>query len=417
MGVDGDGIAALLDGGTLFLPNTLPGELVQPDALQRRGEAWTAEGVVLEPASDRVSPPCPHFGPCGGCTLQHWRDGAYADWKMAQVTEALRRIDAPATTPCLTRTPPAARRRMDLAIRREGPAMRIGLHRRRSREIVDMQACPVLHPKLFALVQALRPVLQRLTGLRREGSAVVNLLDSGPDLLLRTDAPLTAGDRVLLTALANAHGLPRISWEANAGRGSTGLTEPACSLRPATTAFSGVATVVPPGAFLQASREGEAAIVAAVLAALPKGLALKARIIELFAGVGSITHALAMRGRVQAYEGDAAAYDALRRAANPRVSAVRRDLARQPLQAAELKGAGAVVLDPPHGGALAQMPALAASGVPVVYVSCNPAALARDGRVLLQAGYQAVSAAAIDQFLWSARVESVVAFRPRAALR
>jgi len=417
MGADGDGIAALPDGGTLFLPNTLPGELVQPGALQRRGEAWTAEAVVLEPSADRASPPCPHFGPCGGCTLQHWSDGAYADWKVAQVAEALRRMDAPATTPILARTPPAARRRMDLAIRRKGPATRIGLHRRRSREIVDMQACPVLHPKLFALVQALRPVLQRLTGLRREGSAVVNLLDSGPDLLLRTDAPLTAGDRVLLTALANAHGLPRISWEANAARGGTGLTEPACSLRPATTAFSSVVTVVPPGAFLQASREGEAAINAAVLAALPEGLTSKARIIELFAGVGSITHALATRGRVQAYEGDATAYDALRRAANPRVSAVRRDLARQPLQVAELKGAGVVVLDPPHGGALAQMPALAASGVPVVYVSCNPAALARDGRVLLQAGYQAVSAAAIDQFLWSARVESVVAFRPRAGLR
>jgi len=417
MGADGDGVAALPDGTALYFPDTLPGELVQPGALLRRGEGWTAEAVVLEPSVDRVVPPCPHFGPCGGCTLQHWRDGAYADWKVSQVTDALRRMDAPVVDPNLARTPPAARRRMDLAIRREGPVVRVGLHRRRSREIVDMHACPVLHPALFALVQALRPVLQRLTGLRREGSAVVNLLDSGPDLLLRTDAPLTAGDRVLLTALANAHGLPRISWEPGAQRGGTELTEPACNLRPATTAFGGVVTAVPPGAFLQASREGEAAIVAAVLAALPEAMPAKARIIELFAGVGSITHALATRGRVQAYEGDAAAYGALRRAANPRVVATQRDLARQPLQAAELKGAGAIVLDPPHGGALAQMPALAASGTPIVYVSCNPAALARDGRVLMQAGYAVASVAAVDQFLWSARVESVVAFRPRAALR
>ncbi len=417
MGADGDGVAALPDGTALYLPDTLPGELVQPGALQRRGEGWTAEAVVLEPSADRIAPPCPHFGPCGGCTLQHWRDGAYADWKASQVTDALRRMEAAVAGPSLARTPPAARRRMDLAIRREGPVVRVGLHRRRSREIVDMHACPVLHPALFALVQALRPVLQRLTGLRREGSAVVNLLDSGPDLLLRTDAPLTAGDRVLLTALANAHGLPRISWEPGAQRGGTGLTEPACNLRPATTAFSGVATAIPPGAFLQASREGEAAIVAAVLAALPEAMPAKARIIELFAGVGSITHALAARGRVQAYEGDAAAYGALRRATNPRVVATQRDLARQPLQIAELKGAGAIVLDSPHGGALAQMPALAASGTPIVYVSCNPAALARDGRVLMQAGYTVASVAAVDQFLWSARVESVVAFRPRAVLR
>ena len=409
MGADGDGVSTLPGGASLFFPDTLPGELVQPGVLTRRGEGWAGDATVLDPAADRVVPPCPHFGPCGGCTLQHWRDDSYAAWKAGQVADAMRRMGAAAPDLVLARTPPAARRRMDLAIRRDGPAIRIGLHRRRSRDIVDMHACPVLHPTLFALIQALRPVLLRLAGLRRDGSAIVNLLDSGPDLLLRTDGKLTAGDRTLLTALANAHGLPRISWAPGLARGSQGLPEPACLLRPATTAFTGIDTVIPPGAFLQASREGEAAIVAAVLAALPS-LSAKARILELFAGCGSITHALATRGRVQAYEGDLAAYTALRRAANPRVLATQRDLARQPLQAAELKGAGAIVLDPPHGGALAQMPALAASGIPVVYVSCNPAALARDGRVLLQAGYRVASVAAIDQFLWSARVESVVGF-------
>ena len=409
MGADGDGVAALPGGTSLFLPDTLPGELVQPGALARRGEGWTSEARVLEPALDRVPPPCPHFGPCGGCTLQHWRDDSYAAWKAAQVGDAMQRMGGPALPVSISRTPPAVRRRMDLAIRRDGPAVQIGLHRRRSRDIVDMHACPVLHPALFELIQALRPVLRRLQGLKREGSAVVNLLDSGPDLLLRTDAELTSGDRILLTALANAHGLARISWAPGLARGSQGEPEPACQLRPAVTALGGVDTPIPPGAFLQASREGETAIVEAVLAALPP-LATKARIMELFAGCGSITHALATRARVQAYEGDLAAYTALRRAANPRVQAIQRDLARQPLQAAELKGAGAIVLDPPHGGALAQMPALAASGVPVVYVSCNPAALARDGRVLLQAGYRVASVAAIDQFLWSARVEGVVGF-------
>lgn len=410
IGADGDGVAMLPGGTSVFLPDTLPGELVQPGAYARRGEGWTAAATVLEPSPDRVTPPCPHFGPCGGCTLQHWADGAYAGWKSAQVVDALRRMEVAVAPPALARTPPGARRRMDLAIRREGPVVRVGLHRRRSRDIVDMRACPVLHPALFALVQALRPVLQRLTGLRREGSAVVNLLDSGPDLLLRTDAPLTAVDRTLLAALATAEGMARISWQAQGPRGGAGATEPACNLRPAVTALGGVMTSIPPGAFLQASREGEAAIVAAVLAALP-ALPSKARIVELFAGAGSITHALASRGRVMAYEGDAAAFGALRRAANPLVQAVHRDLARQPLQAAELKGTSAIVLDPPHGGALAQIPALAASGAPIVYVSCNPAALTRDGRVLMQAGYTVASVAAIDQFLWSARVESVVAFR------
>ena len=132
--------------------------------------------------------------------------------------------------------------------------------------------------------------------------------------------------------------------------------------------------------------------------------------IELFAGCGTLSHALAQRVRVQAFEGDPQALAALRGAGNPRVTVTLRDLARQPLQAAELKGAAAVVLDPPYPGALAQMPALAASGVPVIYVSCNPGALLRDGRVLTGAGYRVADAVAIDQFLWSAQVEGVVTF-------
>ena len=410
MGADGDGVAPLPDGKFLYAPNTLPGEWVQPGDLTRRGEGWTAAATVLEPAPERVTPPCPHFGPCGGCTVQHWRDDSYAAWKASLVAETMQRLGWDGPEPTLARTPPGARRRMDLAIRRDGPRILLGLHRRKSSDIVDMQACPVLHPTLFALLQALRPVLLRLTGLRRDGSAVINLLDSGPDLLLRTDGVLSAGDRVLLTTLANQHGMPRISWATGLQRGSLGAPEPACLLRPAVTALGGVETRVPPGAFLQASAEGETAIVAAVLAALP-AMPAKARVVELFAGVGSLTHAIATRARVHAYEGDPDAYAALRGARNPRVETALRDLARQPLTVKELAGAAAIVLDPPHGGALLQMPALAASGLPMVYVSCNPAALLRDGRILIAAGYRVHSVAAIDQFLWSARVESVVAFR------
>ena len=398
IGADGDGVATLQDGAKLYVGNTLPGELVRPGRLARRGEGWTADAIVLEASPDRVAPPCPHFGPCGGCTLQHWRDEAYARWKSARVADAVG-----GACPTLARTPPAARRRIDLGIRREGATVRIGLHRRRSQDIVDMHACPILHPVLFGVVQALRPVLAGLAGFRRAGSAALNLLDSGPDLLLRTDAALSAGDRVLLADLARSHAMPRVSW----AREGSGEAEPAAQLHPATNSFGGWRTEIPAGGFLQASREGEQAIVDAVLAALPPA---PRRIVELFAGSGSLTHTLSTRAPVTAYEGDAAAVAALRRAGNGRVRQMHRDLARQPLQAAELKGAGAIVLDPPYAGAAAQMPALAATGVPIVYVSCNPGALARDARVLLGAGYRLGSLAAIDQFLWSSSVESVALF-------
>ncbi len=405
LGADGDGIVAQ-GNVTLYLPITLPGELVEPGPRFPRGQGKTADATILEASPHRVVAPCRHFGPCGGCTVQHMHDAFYAGWKQGLLAETVRRLGFTGELPALARTPPLARRRMDLAIRRENGAVRIGLHMRRSPSVVDMQECPVLHPALFALVTALRPVLRGLTGLKREGSAVVNLLDDGPDLLLRTDAPLSASDRSRLAQLAEALRMPRISWSGNARNGTP---EPACNIRPALTTFSGRVTTIPPGAFLQASKQGEAAIQQAILTALPK-LRAKARIVELFAGCGSLTHAMSDVARVDAYEGDPAAVLALRAARNPRVTAFHRDLARQPLQPADLRTAAAIVLDPPHGGAREQMPALAGSGVPIIYVTCNPAALLRDGRMLTDAGYRVTSAVPIDQFLWSARVEGVVGF-------
>ena len=371
IGADGDGLVTL-GPKTLYLPNTLPGELVQPTAPVRRGDGLTADATILEPSPDRVTPPCPHFGPCGGCTLQHWADAPYAAWKATRAATALGLPTLP-----LARTLPGTRRRMDLAARRMGAVIQIGLHRRRSTDIVDMHACPILHPTLFALVQALRPILLRLEGLHRQAEISVNLLDNGPDLLIRTDAPLTARDRTTLAAFAEAQSIPRIS----AGRIGSIEFEAAAMLRRPVIDFTGSITTTPPGAFLQASRPGERAIVAALLRLLPAKL--KGPIIELYAGSGSLTHALATRSRVIAYEGDAPSVAALRGAANGRVTATLRDLARQPLAAPDLKGAAAIVLDPPYTGAIAQMPALAASGAPIVYVSCNPGALTRDSRILL----------------------------------
>ena len=171
------------------------------------------------------------------------------------------------------------------------------------------------------------------------------------------------------------------------------------------------------GVFLQATAAGEHALVEAVLRALPAKITNKTRIAELYAGCGSLTFALAERIRVAAYEGDAATVGALKQAVNQgglagRVEAVQRDLARQPLSVKELGGFAGVVLDPPHGGAAAQIAQIAAALVPiVVYVSCNPATLSRDARVLNNAGYTLSAATAVDQFLWSARLESVSVFR------
>jgi 23S rRNA (uracil1939-C5)-methyltransferase len=411
LGAEGDGIGALADGSPIYVPLALPGELARVRPLAQRGAGWAAAlDGVLEPSAERATPGCPHFGACGGCVAQHMGDAAYLAWKSAELAAALRRAgfaDPPLSPPA--RTAPGARRRMDLAIRRVGGEWRVGLHRPRSGEVVDLDTCLVLHPALVALVGPLRGL--GLSCVRREGSAVANLLDNGPDLLLRTDAPLTLADRVALTAFARAHGVSRVSWALR-----DAAPEPVCVLRTPEVTLSGVAVAPPPGAFVQAAAAAEAAITAAVLAGLPERLPARARITELYAGCGTLTFALARCAKVRAWDGDPAALAALSVAARQaglggRIEARPRDLARQPVGAAELAGSAAVVLDPPHAGAPAQMAEIAAARAPrVVYVSCNPAALSRDARPLAAAGYCAARVTLVDQFLWSARIESVSVF-------
>jgi 23S rRNA (uracil1939-C5)-methyltransferase len=181
--------------------------------------------------------------------------------------------------------------------------------------------------------------------------------------------------------------------------------------------MSGSEVRPPPGVFLQATTEGEAAIIAAVLGGLPAKLSPRTRIAELYAGCGTVTFALAQRARITAFEGDAASVAALKDGVNRaglggRIEASQRDLARQPLSAKELSGFTAVVLDPPHAGAAAQVAQVVASAVPtVIYVSCNPSTLSRDAKALHDSGYTLTAATAIDQFLWSARLESVCVFQ------
>jgi len=412
LGSGGDGIARV-EASTLAIPRSLPGELVQAETggsvgRQARGRAIS----ILRGSPERVAAPCPHFDDlCGGCALQHLSDPAYADWKRGLVVQALERAGFadPAVAP-LVRTSRHSRRRMDLAVRRRPGGVVLGLHRTHESSIVDFSQCLVMRPALFALVAPLRSVLSSLSALRHEGSVIGNFLADGPDLLLRTDGPLTPGDRAKLAAFAAAEGVPRVAWALGAGPSETAAQNFAPHVF-----FAGHRVEPPPGAFLQASAEGEAAIVAAVLAALPDRLTGKSRGIDLFAGCGTLSFPLAEFLRVLAFEGDEAAAGAVRRAqAGSRVEMTRRDLARQPLSAKEFLGASMIVLDPPYAGAAPQMPAIAASGVSrVVYVSCNPVALAKDARFLAK-DYRLLGATPIDQFVWSAQVESVCVFERKS---
>jgi len=410
IGNAGDGIAVDPFGKKLHVPHTLPSEHVHVRLDPETSRARPVD--IAEPSPERVAPPCPHFEEfCGGCALQHLADSPYAAWKRNLVVAALERagFTNPDVGP-LVRTPAHRRRRMDFAVRRREGGVLLGLHQAHGTQIVDLTACEVLQPELLALLPPLRKTLSSLSALAHSGSLIVNLLPSGPDLLIRTDRPLSTIDRTKLAAFAAAYDVPRISWAQ-----ADGAPETAAQSAAPYAVFGGQRVEPPPGAFLQASAEGEAAIVTAVLAQIPQKRTGRSRAVELYAGIGTISFPLGAHIRVEAFEGDAASAAALRRAqGGTRVTATARDLVRQPLSVKEFAGAATIVLDPPYAGAAQQMAAIAGSRVPrIVYVSCNPGALAKDAAVLARAGYVLRAAVPIDQFLWSSHVECVATFEKR----
>ncbi len=350
---------------------------------------------------------CPHYKACGGCT-------DLSD-KADILPAALRRAGFDAPEAMLNRSGLFERRRMDLAFRRAADGVVLGLHRHRGHDIVDLRECRVLHPDLTRLLPGLRDLLGRSDMLRKQGRLIANLTLTGADILLRTDAAASRADRARSASIALDLPIARISHAIGNSAPETLAQHRLPELR-----FAGHGVVPPPGAFLQATLGGEAAIRHAVLAGLPKTTSRKPRIAELYAGCGTLTFALAENAVTDAYEGDAAAHAALHAACRGamltgRITPHRRDLARQPLMPDELARVTCLVLDPPEAGAPAQMAQIAAA-LPrqrpsrVIYVSCGPEALARDAATLRRAGYGLGAATAIDQFIGTPRVESVSVF-------
>ena len=313
IGADGDGVSSLPDATPIYVPFTLPGEWVTAEPRRPRGEGWLAHPAAIDQASAaRTEPPCAYFGRCGGCALQHWRDQDYVEWKRGLLIAALRRGGfACAESLPLIRSRPHERRRLDFAVRRDPGQILLGLHRTGSAEVIDLTHCTVLHPVLTGLLAPLRTLLQAMQGVRRQASVVINLLSAGPDVLLRTDAELSLADRNGLIGFARAHAVPRVSW-------TLGQTQPEaiCAFRPAVTMLSGIEVRPPPGVFLQTTAEAEQAIIHAVLSGLPARMTGRSRIVELFAGCGTLTFALAKRARVAAWEGDGASVAARKEAVN-----------------------------------------------------------------------------------------------------
>jgi 23S rRNA (uracil1939-C5)-methyltransferase len=360
------------------------------------GDALLDDGA-LAPGPHHQEPPCRHFPECGGCQLQHADDETYRGYLVSRVETALAQHGLATEIRDPHLSPPCSRRRATLRTLKVGRGAMLGFNAEKSHRVVDMRECHILRPELFALVEPLRRLLGGLLPPKRAAEVQLALVDQGADVLLKGVEAEGLAAIETLTAFGVEQRLARLSFDR--GLGPETIVEP----EPATITLAGVTVAVPVDAFLQATDDGEAALVESVREATGGAN----RIADLFAGLG--TFALSVRAAFAA-EASRDSAGSLERAA-PAMAVEHRDLYRRPLDREELARFDAVVLDPPRAGAEQQVAALAESTVPrIAYVSCNPATFARDAKTLTDGGCKLEWARPVGQFRWSTHVELAACF-------
>ncbi|MFM9828927.1 MAG: class I SAM-dependent RNA methyltransferase [Sphingomonas sp.] len=384
----GDGVS----GDGRHVPLAAPGDIIR------------ANGSIA-PGPHHQTPPCRHFPHCGGCELQHLDEESYAQFVVDRVEGALAGQGLEATIRAPTLSPPHSRRRATLHAERRGSQIVLGYAEAGSHALIDLAECPVLHRDLADMIKPLRRLLGVLMTGKRRVDVHLSLVDQGVDMVLigveaaglvAAEAISAFGEKYRIARLAiDDRDRPEIRWEPEA----------------ASVTLGGAAVPVPPGAFLQATEHGEAALVAAVR----EMVGTPATMADLFAGMGTFALGVAPRAKVYAAEASRDAILALKSAAaraGRLLVTEHRDLYRRPLTVAELNRFEAIVLDPPRAGAREQAEALAECSADVIaYVSCNPSSFARDAKVICAGGFQLDWVQPVGQFRWSTHVELVGRFR------
>lgn len=398
LGRRGDGVARDETGKQTLTALVLPGEVIAGEPEDGR----IAAPKILTPSEHRVRPACPHYRACGGCNLMHGADAFVRDWKVEQVRIALRAQGLEAPISGVHASPPRSRRRAVLSGRRTKKGVLLGFHARASGIVVDISDCHVLRPAITAALPLLREIVS--AGASRQAALTLTVIETaaGLDVAVRGGKPM---DRALFTALAELAekaDLARLDWAGETITRRTPILQ-----------MGRAKLMPPPGAFLQATREGEAALVAVMRDIIGDA----GRVVDLFAGCGTFTLPLAERAEVHAVEGLKAPLDSLDSAWRgasglQMVTTEVRDLAQNPLLVDELNSYHAIVIDPPRAGAEQQAREIARSSVrKLAWISCDSVSFARDARILAEEGFAISRLYVVDQFRWSPHVETIAEIR------
>ena len=412
-----------LEGKTVFVDGALPGELVEYASYRKKPSFELAHLVrVIEQSPVRVAPRCQHFGICGGCAMQHLDPAAQVAVKQRVLEDSLwhiGRVLPEQMLPPIQGEPWGYRHRARLGVRKvpKKGGMLVGFHERKSSYIADIHSCEILPPHLSALLMPLRELIGALSISERMPQVEVAVGEHCTALVLRVLEPINANDENLLRAFADRHGV--VFYLQPKGPDTAFRFHPVEGPRLSYTLPEfDLELEFKPTEFTQVNHAVNEVMVRRALRLLDPQPG--ERIADMFCGLGNFTLPIARSGAtVVGVEGSE---PLVRRG---RESAVANGLAERvefgvanlfectPESLALLGGFDKMLIDPPREGAIELVKALPAEGAPrrIVYVSCNPATLARDAAVLVGVqGYRFVAAGAINMFPHTAHVESIALF-------
>lgn len=433
IGLRGDGIAKTekADGKveSYFIRNAMVGEVLTVRPMRQHQSGYDAEIIeIITPSSDRITPDCPSASECGGCQFQYMAKDRYQDWKHEAVSLTLSRAGI---TPQEWRPPFLAqygnRRRTRLAWRRLKDGVVCGFREARSHRIIPPEGCLVLHPELRKAIDVLQNHLLPSCDPSAQGEVEITLcenrqIDNDPnvywDIALRPQDALSAKTTTDMVIAASAFPIARLSQLHSSGAVELLLEK----IPPQVTwslddAHQNAITLTPvAGSFMQADADAERMMQQQIT----EELADYQHIADLFCGSGSLSLPLLTRPKppkkIIGIDSATMALDALMVAAKSaghhhRISVENRNLFKDPLTVAELAPFDATIIDPPRAGAMAQMPAIAASNLKrVMMVSCNPASFARDAQILSEGGFHCRWVQVIDQFYLTSHTEMMACF-------
>jgi 23S rRNA (uracil1939-C5)-methyltransferase len=354
------------------------------------------------------TPPCLHFGKCGGCSMQNLGEAEYYQYKQDILAKVVDELGASYDLLApIVKIGEHSRRRAEFKVAVNKGDVNIGFFAAKSHKVVEVLECPVSDQKLVKILPTLKASLQNLKKPGLVKAVSLTVLDDGLDAVVSLKSDINENDRQKLTQFAKLNNIIRLSLSLEDG------DECVYDSGEASVSFAGVDVELPVGAFLQATCKGQEALTDLVT----EHLSDCQNIADLYCGCGTYSFPLSRRAKnLSAYEGSeqmvAAMHNAIiKNGLENKITASRRDLFKRPLKEYELNRFDGLVINPPRGGALPQAKNIAQSNVKkVVMVSCNPETFKRDAKCLIDGGYELKMAVAVDQFYWTGHLEVVGVF-------